>query len=190
MESIISSISGVLLLLAGILLLRCQRRAGRSLQSADLSRLKEAERSEESVKRDCLASLDVLQRRLETSQNRAGSVEQMRSGLGEPPQVARKEQFEAAALLLAAGHAAERVAAVLALPISQVELVAQLQKHALKAHCLTVSPQAVPAIIKPPRRGKKKLPTRQARQKVRPILLTEVVRFGGANAAKAGAAAQ
>jgi hypothetical protein len=176
-------------MLAAIMLWRCQRAVGRSHQTAYLTRLEEAARTEEVTKRACNTSIDHLQSRLETLQNRASSAEQKLSSFVEPPQLARKEQFQAAALLLAGGHAAERVAAVLALPVSQVELVKELQKFALKAHPVPVPPESAPAAKNPRRRGKKQLPNRRARQRVRPILLTDVVRFDGAKVAKAEAAA-
>ena len=189
MEAIIASISGGLVLLAAIFRWRCRRVDGRNHQSAELGRLEEAARSEELSKGACLASPDGLQSRLETMPNQASSAEPMQSDFIEPAQYARNERFEAAALLLAAGHSAERVSAVLALPISEVELVLQLQKWALHGRPVTAPRQAAPTGKNPPRREKKKLPNRQGRQKVRPILLTEVVRFDGANGAKSEAAA-
>lgn len=189
MESIISSISNVLLLLAAIWLWRRQRVGERSHPMAYLTRLEEVTRTVEGTKRACLTSIENLQSRVESLQNRANSVEQKLSSLVEPPQLARKEQFQAATLLLAGGHAAERVAAVLALPVGQVELVKELQEFALQGHSLPVLQQSVTVAKTPGRREKKKLSNRETRKRARPILLTDVVRFDDANVAKAEVAA-
>lgn len=189
MESIMSSISSALLLLAAILLWRCQRVARRNQQSAYLGRLDELRQTVELTRRDCLTAIDNLHRRLEALQNRAGSAEHQLIGLVEPPPLASKEKFQAAALLLAGGHAAERVATVLGLPVGQIELVKELQKVALAAHFAPLLQESVTVTKSPGRRHKKKLPNGEAGKRARPILLTDVVRLDGAHAGKAEAAA-
>lgn len=188
MDSIILSLSGVLL--ASVLCWSWQqRRAGaRKYREACFSRLEEVARGAELTKRACFTSLDNLHGRLETLQNRTATAEQRLGSLVEPPQLERKEHFQAAALLLAGGSPVERVAAMLAMPIGQVELVQELRQFAAH-HPAVPAPQEIPASAKAVRRrAKKKTPLRQSPQRVRPILLTEVVRFGGAAIGKAEAA--
>ncbi len=188
METIISSLSGLLLLLAAILLWRGERVARGWHQGACLGRLEELSQTVESTQRDCLTSIDHLQRRLETLQSRASSVERAWGGLAELPDARSDEKYQAAALLLASGHAAERVAALLALPVRQIELVKELQKITRPAHAVA-APNSVSAASSRPRRAKKKSPSGATAKPARPILLTDVVRLDGTMADKAEAAA-
>jgi hypothetical protein len=188
MDWIMIALSSVLLAAAVLLLWKRKRDAQRKYQETCLSRLEEVAHTAELTKRACFTSLEKLHDRLETLQTRADAAEQRLSSMVEPPQLERKEHYYAAALLLAGGNSAERVAAMLALPLSQVELVQELQKSTRPENDLAQphKPAAAAKTVRP--RRKKKAAAHGGRARVRPILLTDVVRLDGA-AAKAEAAA-
>ena len=188
MEWITLSVASLLLATASFTVWQRKRDGARGYQEACLKRLDDVAKSAEQTKRACFSSLESLHGRLDLLQERANVAEQRLGSVVEPPQLERKEQYQAAALLLAGGNSLERVAAMLALPLSQVELVQELQKFAPWGN--GASPSAV--IAAPPkalrRRRKNKPARREVPPRVRPILLTDVVRYDGA-AARAGAAA-
>ena len=189
MESIVIWLSTVLLVSALLMLRRRQRAAARSQRETYLARLEEVARTAEFTKRACFTSIERLHGRLETLQGRASSAEQRLSSFVEPPELQRKEQYHAAALLLAGGNSVERVAAMLALPASQVELVQELQTFVVPHKAPLISEKTHQAAKAVRRRARKKPARHDPRHRVRPILLTDVVRFDGAAAAKAEAAA-
>jgi hypothetical protein len=180
METIILSLSSVLLISVLGWSWKQRRNGARKYREAYVSRLDEVARSTELTKRACFTSLDNLHGRLETLQNRTATAEQRLGSFVETPQLERKEHFQAAALLLAGGSPVARVAALLGMPIGQVELVQELRKFAVHEPAAP-APQAVR------RRAKKRKPRKQKLQRVRPILLTEVVRMGSAAMGKSEA---
>ena len=189
MEWITLSVSSLLLAMAGFTLWQRKRDGARRYQEACLDRLDEVAKSAEQTRRACFTSLESLHGRLDLLHERANAAEQRFGSMVEPPQLERKEQYQAAALLLAGGNSLERVAAMLALPLSQVELVQELQKFAPRENGAALSP----VIAAPPkalrRRRKHKPARREVLPRVRPILLTDVVRHENAPAARAEAAA-
>jgi hypothetical protein len=176
MESIGIALAGAVLLAAVVSLLRQRGAAANSRAGACLSRLEEVVRSSEHTKRACFLSLENMHRSLGTLETRAAAAEQKLGNFIEAPQVERKEHYEAAALLLAAGQSAERVASLLNLPMNQVELVQELSQFAIRNHRTPAhgSDHATRPIHKNP---KKKSAPRRARQRVKPILLSDIVEF-------------
>jgi hypothetical protein len=77
-------------------------------------------------------SLELVQKNLESLLARAEAAEQRLRSLMLQPGVEKKEQYTAAALLLNEGQDPQRVAAMLTLPLPQVEVVQELQKMAVK----------------------------------------------------------
>jgi hypothetical protein len=189
MDTIILSLSSLLLTSALCWSWKQRRNGARKYRDAYVSRLDEVARGAELTQRACFTSLDNLHGRLESLQSRTATAEQRLGSFVEAPQLERKEHFQAAALLLAGGSPVERVAALLGMPIGQVELVQELRKFAVHAPAAP-APQETPAAAKAVRRRvKKRKPRVQKLQRVRPILLTDVVRFDGAANGKAEAAA-
>jgi cysteinyl-tRNA synthetase len=76
--------------------------------------------------------LELVQKNLESLLARAESAEQRLRNLMLQPGVEKKEQYTAAALLLGEGQEPQRVAAMLNLPLPQVQIVQELQKMATK----------------------------------------------------------
>ena len=77
-------------------------------------------------------SLELVQKNLESLLARAEAAEQRLRSLMLQPGVEKKEQYTAAALLLNEGQEPQRVAAMLTLPLPQVQIVQELQKMAVK----------------------------------------------------------
>jgi len=189
MDSIVLSLSSMLLISVLCWSWKQRRNGARKYRDAYASRLDEVARGAELTKRACFTSLDNLHGRLETLQNRTATAEQRLGSFIEPPQLERKEHFQAAALLLAGGSPVERVAALLGLPIGQVELVQELRKFAVHEPAAPPPQETLAAPKAVRRRVKKRKPRKQKLQRVRPILLTDVVRFDSAAIAKSEAAA-
>jgi len=187
MEWITLSISSLLLALASFTVWQRKRDGARRYQETCLSRLDEVVKSAEQTKRACFTSLESVHGRLELLHERANAAEQRLGSMVEPPQLERKEQYQAAALLLAGGNSIERVAAMLALPLSQVELVQELQKFAPRENGASLSPSIAAPSKSVRRRRKNKPARREVLPRVRPILLTDVVRHDGATVARAEA---
>jgi hypothetical protein len=187
MDSIILSLSSVVLISVLCWSWKQRRNGARKYRDACVSRLDEVARGAELTKRACFTSLDNLHGRLETLQNRTATAEQRLGSFIEAPQLERKEHFQAAALLLAGGSPVERVAVLLGMPIGQVELVQELRKFAVHEPAAPQATAAAPQAVH--RRAKKRKPRQQKLQRVRPILLTEVVRFDSATMGKSEAAA-
>jgi hypothetical protein len=177
MELIGIGFASAVLLAAVVFLLRQRGAAASSRASAYLSRLEEVARSAEQTKRACFVSLENMHRSLGTLETRAAAAEQKLDNFIEAPQVERKEHYEAAALLLAAGQSAERVASLLSLPLNQVELVQELSQFAIRNH-RTPAHVSDPATRPMHRNPKKKSAPRRARQRVKPILLSDIVELG------------
>lgn len=139
-------------------------------------RLDEVSRSSEIVKRACFRSLDSVNQRLDGLQMNMQAAERQLHTIVEAPQVERREQYEAAALLLVGGNSPERVATLLGLPINQVELVRELQKYAVNGPQPMAPVAAKPT---PTKRRRRRRATRVEPVRQRPILLTDVVRGDG-----------
>lgn len=172
MEIIAMELSAVLLLAAIIVMHRRQRRAAQDQHVEQLIHLDELASSAALTKQTCLSALDNLHKNLAALEQRTAFVERKLGGLMEAPAMARKDHYEAAALLLAAGHTTNRVAAMLDLPVAQIEMIRELKT------ILASEPKAPGASVAPPaaaKAAKRKTESRPAKARIRPIMLTEVV---------------
>jgi L-2-hydroxyglutarate oxidase LhgO len=171
MEMIIMELSVVLLLAAIILMFRRQRAAAKMRETGQLNRLDEVARNSDLTKQTCVSALENLHNSLASLEHRTSTAERKLGSLMEALAVERKEHYQAAALLLAAGQDAARVAGLLDLPLAQVEMVREL-----KTILLTEGQTAAKAAPQRPAKApKKKSPARSPKPRVRPILLTDVV---------------
>jgi len=93
-----------------------------------LGRLAEVIKSAEVANDGFFHSLELVQKNLESLIARAEGMEHRLQSLMLHPGIDKREQYTAAALLLAEGHEAERVASMLNLPTAQVQLIYDLQQ--------------------------------------------------------------
>jgi hypothetical protein len=175
METIGLEISSVLLLTAILLLYKRSRAGASRTERAHLRRLEEIAESSEMTKQTCLSSLNALHQSLQSLEIRTSSSEKTLSRLIEAPQVERKEQYEAAALLLIAGQNPERVAHLLSFPINQVELVQELLKSVIASKKNISTPDFNGRTGAISKSQKKKTAPRKSKPRVQPILLTDIV---------------
>lgn len=171
MEIIVMELSTVLLLAAIILLLRRQRGTALEQDPAELTPVAEPARSPNLAQRTYLNALENLHENLSSLDQRTTLVERQLATLIDAPLLERREHYEAAALLLAAGHDGSRIAAMLDLSLAQVEMIRELKKI-LDADAKT-NPEVEPR--QPARTVKRKALTRAAKPRPRPIVLTDVV---------------
>ena len=160
------------------MLLRVKRqRAGVAAQKEVLQqRLVEVAENSELTKKACFASLENLNQRIEQLQSRANAAEEKLNSLVEPAKVERKENYQAAGLLLAGGQSVARVSIILGLPVCEVELIGQLQKMAAREPSAIIA-QHNGLAEKPARRRRKKAGmAAKTLERDRPILLTEAVK--------------
>ena len=116
-------------LLVGALWLGSRRRGqDNALRGAGTSQLAEMVRSAEVANNGFFRSLELVQKNLEALIARAENAEQRLRSLMLHPSIEKREQYTAAALLLAEGHDVERVSSMLGLPEAQVHLIRELQQ--------------------------------------------------------------
>ncbi len=169
-------VGSVSLLLAVWFLAHRRRNPHVNQKDQSLLRLEEVIKTSQLTNDGFFRSLELVQKNLESLLARAENAEQRLRGLMLQPGVEKKEQYTAAALLLAEGQEAQRVASMLNLPLPQVQIVQELQKIAGKER-------------KPSTRKRREAETGQAeiaaqtkyadpREKnaARPILLVDVIR--------------
>jgi len=123
-------IASILTLSAGALLIAKKRRkASPSAEREEkLARLEEVLRSAQITNNSFFQSLELVQKNLEALIARAESAEQRLRALLLQSGAEKKDPYALAAQLLGEGQAPERVAAMLNLPLAQVQLVSELQK--------------------------------------------------------------
>lgn len=123
-------IASILTLSAGALLIaKKRRRASPSAEREEkLARLEEVLRSAQITNNSFFQSLELVQKNLEALIARAEGAEQRLRALTFQQGIEKKDQYTAAALLLGEGQEPRRVAAMLNLPLPQVEIVSELQK--------------------------------------------------------------
>jgi hypothetical protein len=179
MESIGIALASAAVLAAIVLVLKQRHVAANRRAGTYLSRLEEVVRSSEHTRRACFLSLENMHRSLGALETRADTAEQKLGNFIEAPQIERKEHYEAAALLLAAGQSAERVATLLNLPTNQVQLVQELSQFAIRNNRARAngSEHATRPMHKNP---KKKPARRRGWERGKPILLSDIVEPGDA----------
>jgi hypothetical protein len=104
---------------------RGRHKAPKLYKGADLT---EIVRAAELANNGFFRSLELVQRNLEVLIARAEGIEQRLKGLMLHSGVEKREQYTAAAVLLAEGHDVERVSSMLGLPEAQVQLIRELQQ--------------------------------------------------------------
>jgi len=171
MEIVAMEISTLLLLAAIILLLRRQRGAPPQAAADQATAAEDAARCTELAQQSCLSALEQLDINLAHLEQRTAKVERQLDHLTAVPDIARAEHYRAAALLLAAGHDAGRVANVLDLPLLHVEMIGELRK-VLDGQAKFAGGSAPQRPAKAPRR---KAVGGSVKAKLRPILLTDAV---------------
>lgn len=171
MEIVAMEISTVLLLAAIILLLRRQRGAPPQAAPDQATAAEDAARGAELAQQSCLSALEQLDNQLAQLERRTARVERQLDNLAAVTDLARAEHYRAAALLLAAGHDAGRVASVLDLPLLHVEMIGELRK-VFDGEAKGTGASAPPRPAKAPRR---KAVGGSVKAKLRPILLTDAV---------------
>lgn len=183
MESIPLALATLISLVAVLSLSIRGRRAAARLDRIDTGRLDAIIQESEQVKRACFLSLENMQRSLDALQSRAEAAERRAAGADHALQLERQGRYQAAALLLEGGQSVERVAAMIDLPADHVTLVQELRRVLAKDSARRTARTGAEAA--PDERKK-----RGARERVRPILLTDVVDFdiaaGGRNGCQSG----
>lgn len=115
------------LLLPLLLLGRKWLGKAKSQRDKSLARLEEVIHSAELTNGAFFRSLELVQKNLESLLARAESAEQRLRGLMVQPEMGRKNPYTTAAVLLSEGKTPEQVAAMLKLPLAQVQMVQELQ---------------------------------------------------------------
>ena len=104
----------------------------RSKRDENLAQLEEVLRTAQLTNNCFFQSLEMVQKNLESLLARAESAEQRMRNLMLQPGGEKRDRYTAAALLLDEGQEPHRVAAMLNLPLPQVEIVQQLHRMASK----------------------------------------------------------
>jgi hypothetical protein len=148
------------------------------------SHLAEIVRSAEVANNGFFRSLELVQKNLEALIARAETAEQRLKSLMLHPGIEKREQYTAAALLLAEGHDAERVSSMLGLPEPQVQLIRELQQVTGKDKRTGRVKKFEESTIKDSARQSKIAASRE-KNAAPPILLVDVLKSSAAeNSAK------
>ena len=174
MEIIVIELSAALLLAVIVMLFRRQRSTAQKRDGAEHLRGESPAPIAPAAQQSYLTRLANLHENLALLDERTMAVERKIESVLKAPQPERRQHLEAAALLFAAGHDGSRIAAILDLPLAQVEMIGAL-KNVFDTGVKTNS-EAEP----PPRTLKRKALTRSARPRSRAILLTDIVEAGHA----------
>ena len=176
MEIIVIELSAALLLAVIVLLSRRQRSAAQKRDGAEHQRGEQPARIAAAAQQNYLTRLGNLHENLVLLDERTTAVERKIESVLKAPRLERRQHFEAAALLFAAGHDGSRIAAMLDLPLAQVEMIGAL-KNVFDSGVKT-NPEVEPT--PPARTAKRKSSTRSAKAKSQAILLTDIVEPGHA----------
>jgi hypothetical protein len=148
-------------------------------RAASVSHLAEMVRSAEVANNGFFRSLELVQKNLEVLIARAESAEQRLRSLTLHPGIEKREQYTAAALLLAEGHDVERVSSMLGLPEAQVHLIRELQQVAGKekrtGRGKKIEENAVKEAVR-----QSKIAAPREKIAARPILLVDVLKTAAA----------
>lgn len=166
----------VFLLSAVWLLARKRRNSGNHPKDQSLLRLEEVMKTSQLTNDGFFRSLELVQKNLESLLARAENAEQRLRNLMLQPGVEKKEQYTAAALLLAEGQEAQRVASMLNLPLPQVQIVQELQKIASKEKKPSTRKKRESEIGQQEVAAQPKVADPKEKNSARPILLVDVIR--------------
>jgi hypothetical protein len=117
-----------------------------------------------------------VQKNLESLIARAEAMEQRLRSLMLHPGIDKREQYTAAALLLAEGQDAERVASMLNLPSAQVQLIRDLQQVTTRDKRTTTRGRRSEDLAAKEMARQLKNAAPQEKAAARPILLVDVIR--------------
>lgn len=152
------------------------RRTTDSKRDQDLQRLEEVIKTGQLTNDGFFRSLELVQKNLESLLARAESAEQRLRNLMLQPGVEKKEQYTAAALLLGEGQQPQRVAAMLNLPLPQVQIVQELQKMASKEKKTASRKKREEDVGHQEIATQPKVAALKEKSAARPILLVDVIR--------------
>jgi len=151
------------------------RRQGKPQRTINANHLADVVRSAEVANNGFFRSLELVQKNLETLIGRAENAEQRLRSLMLNPGIEKREQYTAAALLLAEGHDVERVSSMLGLPEAQVQLIRELQQVTGKERRTNRVKKSEENTVKEPARQSKVAGSRE-KNADRPILLVDVLK--------------
>ena len=157
-----------------------RRKLERPEHSKPASHLAEMVRSAEVANNGFFRSLELVQKNLEVLIARAENAEQKLRSLMLHPGIEKREQYTAAALLLAEGHDVERVSSMLGLPEAQVQLIRELQQVTGKDRRLSRAKKSEENAVKESVR-QSKIAVAREKTAARPILLVDVLKNAAAD---------
>lgn len=157
-------------------LARKRRDPGDHARDQSLLRLEEVIKTSQLTNDGFFRSLELVQKNLESLLARAENAEQRLRSLMLQPGVEKREQYTAAALLLAEGQEAQRVASMLSLPLPQVQIVQELQKIASKDKKSSTRKKREPEMGQQEVAAEPKNAAPREKNAARPILLVDVIR--------------
>ena len=166
------------LLIAALWMVSRRRNQDSSQRTASASHLAEMVRSAEVANNGFFRSLELVQKNLEGLIARAENAEQRLRGLMLHPGIEKREQYTAAALLLAEGHDVERVASMLGLPEAQVQLIRELQQVTGKEKRAGRAKKSEESAVKEAVR-QSKIAAPRDKTAAPPILLVDVLKNAG-----------
>jgi hypothetical protein len=173
------------LLIAAFWMVGRWRKPDSSQRAASASHLAEMVRSAEVANNGFFRSLELVQKNLEALIARAENAEQRLRGLMLHPGIEKREQYTAAALLLAEGHDVERVSSMLGLPEAQVHLIRELQQVTGKEKRTSRAKKSEESAMKEAVRQSKVAAPRE-KTTGRPILLVDVLKNASAGESLTG----
>jgi hypothetical protein len=165
------------LVIAGLWMVGRRKQDG-TQRTATAAHLAEMVRSAEIANGGFFRSLELVQKNLEALIARAENAEQRLRSLMLHPGIEKREQYTAAALLLAEGHDVERVSSMLGLPEAQVHLIRELQQVSVKEKRPARAKKTEESAIKEAVRQSKIAAPRE-KAAARPILLVDVLKNAG-----------
>jgi hypothetical protein len=167
------------LMAAGFWMVGRRRKQDDVQRSASAAHLSEMVRSAEVANSGFFRSLELVHKNLEALIARAENAEQRLRSLMLHPGIEKREQYTAAALLLAEGHDVERVSSMLGLPEAQIHLIRELQQVSAKERRPGRAKKSEDSAIKEAVRQSKIAAPRE-KAAARPILLVDVLKNAGA----------
>jgi hypothetical protein len=173
-EGLIFSMIALLLMAVFWLTIR-RRKEAHPQRTANANHLAEVVRSAEIANNGFFRSLELVQKNLEGLIARAETVEQRLRSLMLHPGIEKREQYTAAALLLAEGHEVERVSSMLGLPEGQVHLIRELQQVSGKERRAGRAKKSDGSSVREPV-GQSKVAASREKNAARPILLVDVLK--------------
>jgi hypothetical protein len=163
------------LLIAALWLAGCRFKQEKPQRNVNANQLAEMVRSAEVANNGFFRSLELVQKNLEALIARAENAEQRLKSLMLHPGIEKREQYTAAALLLAEGHDVERVSSMLGLPDAQVQLIRELQQVTGRDKRSTRTKKSEESAVKESLRQSKIAAPRE-KTAAPPILLVDVLK--------------